>query len=338
MVDLQKEPVQSTQQANSKDNCDIPRINRRTILTETDDGITSRNPATTNDDNQISSTENADISSVIVPDERATSGEPQKLNDDSSGPPRNPQSRLYEQNTTGAENATPARQIDELLTNRYERLSYRIYLLGIPAGEAELDARRVNEGIKIVLKVSSGPAVSAIYPVNNLIETTHIGGNFILSKVRRQEGLFRSDLGFTIFMHEKRVFWINRLTNRSTMESLPNSDVLDLLSGLYYLRKQQLEVGHTEMLHIYDSDAYAQVPVEILRHDQVELPGRGEIDTLVIRPRLKTDGLFKSTGDVFIWLSNDEFKVPVKVEASIPIGNVTAKLVGSEVLNTNVEQ
>lgn len=225
----------------------------------------------------------------------------------------------------------PLRTAGEFLSSDSEKIHYRISLLGVPVGSAELEAKKENNQVKISLRVSSNSVIASIYPVDDLIETRHIGGNFIISKIRQQEGTFRTDRGFTIFLRDKNVFWIDRLTNKSVRESIPNSDVVDLLSGFYYLRNRPLKVGQTETLHIYDSDQYTEMPVDILRSEKINLPGFRTVDTLVIQPKLKTEGIFRRTGDVLIWVTDDQYRVPVKFVTSIALGQVTAELLSSDV-------
>lgn len=224
----------------------------------------------------------------------------------------------------------PLRPAEDFLGKQHEKLVYRINLLGLPVGIAELEANNEKGGVRIRLRIRSDEVLSAFYPVDDLLETRHINGNFIVTRIRQQEGSFRSDRGFTIFLRDRRVFWIDRMTNRSVEEQIPNSDVVDVLSGLYFLRNRPLRIGVDEMLHIYDSDTYSPVPVEVIRQETVSLPAFREVDALLVRPLLNTGGVFRLTGDVRIWLSDDQFKVPVKIVASIPLGQITAELVSSE--------
>lgn len=224
----------------------------------------------------------------------------------------------------------PLRSAGEFLGSDHEKLVYRISLLGMPVGSAELEANNLKGEVRITLRVKSDAMLSTLYPVDDLIETRHVNGNFILTKIHQQEGSFRGDRGFTLFLRDKNVFWIDILSNRSLREPLPNSEVVDILSGLYFLRKRQLMVGTTETLHIFDSDTYAEVPVEILRRETVTLPAFRDVDALLVQPRLKTEGIFKRTGDVQIWLSDNQYKVPIKIVTSISLGRVTAELVSAE--------
>jgi len=224
----------------------------------------------------------------------------------------------------------PLRLSDEFMGTESETLSYRICLLGIPVGSAVLQARRDKGEVWLTLKITSDAVMSNIYPVDDLVETRHINGNFIISRIRQKEGSFTGDRGFTLFLRDKSVFWIDLLTKKSVREAIPNSEVVDILSGLYYLRNRQLQVGKSETVHIYDSDTYAAVPVDVLQRETIRLPDLSEVTSLVIQPKLKTDGIFKRTGDIRIWLSDDEYRVPVKIVTSIALGTVTAELVSAE--------
>jgi len=126
------------------------------------------------------------------------------------------------------------------------------------------------------------------------------------------------------------VFWVDRIRNRYSHETIPNSDVLDTLSSFYYLRNRALQVGKTEILQIYDGDIYAPVPVEILRQEEIRLRNLKKVDSLVLRHIKQEGGIFRRTGDMLIWLSNDENKVPLKVETTTPLGRVTVELVSAE--------
>lgn len=223
----------------------------------------------------------------------------------------------------------PVRSADEFLADDRELLSYRISMAGIPVGNAELEAEKENGELRITLRVKSNAAFSQIYPVDDSVETRHICGNFILSRIRQREGSYVGDKGFTLFLRDKKVFWIDRLRNTSISEPLPDSSVVDILSGLYYLRNRPLDVGAEEVLHLFDGNRYVSGTVAVVGKERLTLPGLREVDTLLIHPQIKTAGIFRRTGDILIWLTDDRHKVPVKVETSIPLGKVTAVLVSA---------
>ena len=247
-----------------------------------------------------------------------------------SAPAPGPQSADSRHNASALAIPPPLRPAGEFLSSKNEKLSYLITLLGVPVGNVELEAKNENNEVRITLRTKTNGVLSSIYPVDDLMETRHIiGGNFIITKIRQQEGSFKSDIGFTIFLRDKRVFWIDRIRNRYSNETIPTSDVLDTLSAFYYLRNRPLQIGTTETLHIYDGDTYAPVPVEIVRQEEVRLRNFKKVDSLLLR-HVKQKGIFRRTGDMLIWLTNDENKVPVRVETTTPFGTVAVELVSAE--------
>lgn len=234
------------------------------------------------------------------------------------------------QPATPALNLSPLSTVSNLLSTKSEKLTYLISMFGLPIGNAELEAKNEKGEIWLTLRVRSNAAISNFYPVDDFVETRHIGGNFIINKIKQQEGTFKSDIRFTIFLREKSVFWIDRISNRSLRESIPTEEVLDTLSGIYFLRNKPLQVGKTETLHIFDSESYADVPVEILRREAVRLLNFTKVETLVVRPLQKSAGIFRRTGDILIWMTDDANKVPVKIVTSVALGTVTVELLSAE--------
>ena len=218
----------------------------------------------------------------------------------------------------------------QFLAAKYEKLTYQITKLGMPIGSVELEAKYDNGVTTITMRTKSNSVISNFYPVDDLVETSHIDKRYIMNSVKQQEADFRSDEMFTINLGKKRVIWDDILRHRNLQMNVPADDVLDTLSGIYYLRNRQLQVGKTETMHIFDSEVYAEVPVEVLRREELRLPNLTKVNTLVIRPQQKTAGIFRRTGDVLIWMTDDQHKVPVRIETSIALGRVTADLISAE--------
>lgn len=229
-----------------------------------------------------------------------------------------------------AANRLPMLKSVDFLSSNYEKLTYQISMFGVPAGSAELESKYENGEAFITLRVKSNAAISSIFPVDNLVETRHVSNRFIMAKIRQQEGAFRSEQLLTINPAKKRVAWTDLINGRSLQTIVPSEDVLDTLSGLYYLRNRQLQVGKTEILHIFDSETFAEVPVEILRREEIRLLNLTKVTTLVVRPLQKTAGIFRRTGDILIWMTDDDHKVPVRIITTVALGTVTAELLSAE--------
>jgi len=48
----------------------------------------------------------------------------------------------------------------------------------------------------------------------------------------------------------------------------------------------------------------------------------------VIKPLLKSAGIFARTGDMHIWLTDDERRMPVLMKSKVRIGSIVVTLVG----------
>jgi hypothetical protein len=46
----------------------------------------------------------------------------------------------------------------------------------------------------------------------------------------------------------------------------------------------------------------------------------------VVEPVLKSEGIFKSKGQTFIWISDDKRRIPVQVKSKVPIGSILVSL------------
>jgi hypothetical protein len=86
-------------------------------------------------------------------------------------------------------------------------------------------------------------------------------------------------------------------------------------------------VGKSVYVDVFDSRKLWNVEVQVLRRERIKTK-LGEFDTLVIKPLMKSEGIFNRKGDVYIWLTDDKKRIPVKLESKVPIGSITATLTG----------
>ncbi|MBM2816252.1 MAG: hypothetical protein HW421_3014 [Ignavibacteria bacterium] len=103
----------------------------------------------------------------------------------------------------------------------------------------------------------------------------------------------------------------------------------DIVSAFFFVRTQDLSSmknGHVFYLRNYIDDSTYKLGVRIIRRETIEVEA-GKFRTIVIQPLVNEGGLFKSEGSIYIWVSDDSRKIPVKVATKILIGYVGAELV-----------
>ncbi len=97
------------------------------------------------------------------------------------------------------------------------------------------------------------------------------------------------------------------------------------LSAFYYIRAFQLTPGKTYNFHVADDGKNMKVKVEVLRREKIKTL-KGEFNTLVLKPTIEIGGIFQPMGNVFFWLTDDDRKMFVRMEAEIKIGKVIGQL------------
>ncbi|MEW6738711.1 MAG: DUF3108 domain-containing protein [Nitrospirota bacterium] len=214
----------------------------------------------------------------------------------------------------------------QILKSAREKLYFDIYWLGIYVGKAVLEAVNDNGNVKITSQVHSAPLISAFYKVEDYAESHITNGTPSFFKIKQREGRKRGNKETFFDITNKKVTHINHIKGTKDEHTISAENLWDVMSGFYYLRTQKLNVGETVYINVFDSNKFYKAEVEVLRKDKVVMSDEKELDAVVVKPRLKSEGLFENKGDISVWLSDDDMKIPLKVETEVPIGKVTAEL------------
>lgn len=207
-----------------------------------------------------------------------------------------------------------------------EKFSYDIYWLGVHVGDASLEMVDINGLLTITSRANSSGFISTFYKVDDYAESVIRGGFPVHFKIRQHEGKYKSDKETIFDTGNKSIAFFNHLKGTKYEHSFADGVAWDVVSGFFYLRTQPLEPGKTRYINIFDSNKFYKAEVNILRREKIEIRGIGEVNTVIVRPELKTEGLFQRKGDVLIWLTDDEKRIPVRIETKVPVGEVVAEL------------
>jgi Protein of unknown function (DUF3108) len=102
--------------------------------------------------------------------------------------------------------------------------------------------------------------------------------------------------------------------------------VHDSLSSFYILRTLPLRVGETIHLHTFANGKTYDVEVQILRREKVEAYW-GPVDALVVRPLMRFQEILRQKGDVLIWVTDDDRRLPLRMRTAITVGSIEAELI-----------
>lgn len=128
------------------------------------------------------------------------------------------------------------------------------------------------------------------------------------------------DQGFTIY---SRYSYSEGRFNQERMD-IPGR-TQDILSAFYWVRTQELVPDSSIYVHVTADGRNYNAEVKVHPPEIVDTIW-GEKECLILEPVLEGEAIFKQTGDIYIWVTNDEHKIPVKLRSKIVFGSFYAHL------------
>lgn len=111
-------------------------------------------------------------------------------------------------------------------------------------------------------------------------------------------------------------------------ESPIPSCLTDLLSGIFYMASQPLNVGHNFMVPIADAQRTIPVTMKVEGHEQIRTP-LGTFKTIRVQPTAEA-GVVKNRGNIWVWYTDDQRHLPVQMQARLFWGTITFRLISDE--------
>jgi hypothetical protein len=100
---------------------------------------------------------------------------------------------------------------------------------------------------------------------------------------------------------------------------------LDDGSFIYFVRTLSLDLGQSYEFNRYFRPDRNPVRLEVLRKERIKVPA-GEFDAIVVRPAIKSKGIFSENSKAEIWFSEDANRIMVKLKADLPVGSLNLYL------------
>lgn len=100
----------------------------------------------------------------------------------------------------------------------------------------------------------------------------------------------------------------------------------DMVSGIYYLRLQQLAIGKRFEVQVSDSGLVYRVPVVVTAREQ-QKSSLGKLWCWRIEPEIFGMGrLIEQKGKMVIWMTDDDRHIPVRSQINSEFGKIDIKL------------
>ena len=213
-----------------------------------------------------------------------------------------------------------------------ERLTYNLSWLNITAGTAVMevsagtDSASPHESATLVTTARSSPVVTKFYPVDNRVES-QIDLSTLLPRhmtFQRREGKRKNNFEYT-FHHADGTVSVIKDGASDTLQ-IP-SGTQDAISCLYYARSMlPLKAGAALAVNVHHDKKNYKLEVRVEAVETVKGPwGKREAArVLVVMP---FQGIFLNEGNVRVWITTDDRRIPLRMKAKVVIGSITADLV-----------
>src|SRR5688572_25922190 len=204
-----------------------------------------------------------------------------------------------------------------------EELVYRATFGGIPAGTARM---RVD-GIEIV---RGRPAYHVIFSIDGGIPLFRVRDRYeswidveTLASLRHRqqisEGRYKRNTTYEIYPERAEY----QKQGDSVRASVANP--LDDGSFIYAVRAAGIGVGETRRDDRYFRPDRNPVVLTGVRQETVKV-GAGTFATTVVKPTIRTSGIFSEDGQAQVWFTDDEQRYPVQVKAKFAKFSLTLTL------------
>ena len=203
-----------------------------------------------------------------------------------------------------------------------ERLTYQAKVNFLNAGSATMDVENIEE-------IRGRPAYHTVFDVRGKVLFFHVNDHYeswfdttdLVSLHHIQhidETKYNADRTYD-FYPERRVYVRNGVENPSV------PDPLDEGSFIYFMRSVPLEVGKTYEFNRYYHVDRNPVIIQVVRKERIKVPA-GEFDAIVVKPIIKSKGLFSENGEAEVWFSDDSSRTLLRLKSKLSFGTLYLEL------------
>lgn len=112
----------------------------------------------------------------------------------------------------------------------------------------------------------------------------------------------------------------------------PTNQTFDLVSAYYFARSldiSKLNIGDSFKLNYFLQDEISALEIEYVGKEVIKTK-LGNIRCLKFSPSIKPGRIFKKDSKLYLWITDDGNRVPVKAQVEILVGSITMDMVSAE--------
>lgn len=128
----------------------------------------------------------------------------------------------------------------------------------------------------------------------------------------------------------KATYWEHKYTEKNGNEEKKQEwDILDFsqnaFSGIFYMRIFTWEIGKEISFRVSDDEKNIFFKATAIKKEKLTTDA-GEFDAIEIKARVVTRGALTQAGDITLWISDNDRKYILRIEAKIKIGSLISEV------------
>ena len=207
-----------------------------------------------------------------------------------------------------------------------EHLEYSIEFGVIKAGRATMtmepaDAAAGDSLIELTSRAQSSTFFSKFYPVDDVVRWSCIkarSSRFVSRSASPRETIARTRASASTATRACAIY-----SSQDTV-SVPER-ARDVLSAFYDVRRHTLAPGTVLTFPNHSNKKTSVIQIKVLGHETIDTRV-GRFRCIKVQPVMAQGGLFKNEGRIWVWFTDDDKRIPVKMESKLAFGAITVEI------------
>ena len=215
-----------------------------------------------------------------------------------------------------------------------EMLTYEVSYMGMNAGAGTMSVERKtvfndHKVYPVAFTIKSNKFISFFYSIDDQIlsymDAAGLYSHAIHVKQYEKKKRREKQIAFNQVEHKA----IQIKNGERKVFDIP-VDVHDSVTALYALRVTPSFVpGRSIFLDVHDSEKNWKLEAKVLKKETVET-ALGTFRTVQLQAAARFGWILKGKGDLFLWVTDDDKRIPVKIQSTVGVGTLTLSLVSKQ--------
>ena len=200
------------------------------------------------------------------------------------------------------------------------------------AGNAGISFQDVGPNRRVDFRAETTGIAAVLFPVHDHSESLYAPQAFCTLQVIKDTSEGRRKRHTAILYHPEQQKLVldeqnldrKPVVSKHEVKPIPGC-VLDLFSALAYVRSLPLAVGEVYNFPVNEGGKTAEVRVTADLKERIVTPA-GAFTAIRTEPTVFNQQIFQRAGKMWVWFSDDARHLPVKLQAKVSWGTITALL------------